>query len=83
MKAQKIVWPILLLVTGFTCLFSGLTIPQQASQARIKFENDAAANIAPVSGNAAAGGSSCDPYHPYFAQQNRCDYIFIATSKPK
>jgi hypothetical protein len=35
MKISRIIWPVLLIVTGFTCLFSWLTIQQQASQARI------------------------------------------------
>jgi hypothetical protein len=79
MKASRITWPVLLIVTGFICLFSWLEIPQQASQARIKVENDVA-DISGISGQASASYSS---YDPYFINVNDFRQILIPANKPK
>jgi uncharacterized protein involved in exopolysaccharide biosynthesis len=72
MKASRIIWPVLLIATGFTCLFSWLAIPQPASQARIKVEND----VIDIPGTPAA--SKYVGLDPYFIAENRCDRIFIS-----
>jgi hypothetical protein len=79
MKASRIICPVLLIVTGLTCLFSWLTIPQSASQARIKIENDFT-DISSLSGHASASFSS---YDPYFIHENYFRQILLPPSKPK
>jgi len=79
MKARRIIWPVLLTVTGFACLFSWLMIPQQASRARIKVQDDVT-DIASVSGHASAG---CSGYDPYFIQENSTPVVFVSVSQPK
>jgi len=79
MKAPRIIWPVLLMVTGFTCLFSWLTIPQPASQARIKIDGEGA-DIAGIAGHAAASSSG---YDPYFIRVNDFMQILIPASSPK
>jgi len=79
MKAPRIIWLVLLMFTGFTCLFSWLTIPQRASLARIKIEGEGA-DTASIAGHAAASSSS---YDPYFIRVNDFRQILIPASSPK
>jgi hypothetical protein len=69
MKASRIVWPVLLLVTGLICW---LSIPQPASQARIKVEGV-------ISGSTTSQAPTVYSYDPYFIPENRCDRIFISS----
>jgi len=78
-KTSRIIWLVLLMVAGFTCWFSRLTIPQPAAQARIKVEND----VTDIPGM--KGTPTVLSFDPYFIQENRCDCrdIFIAAGKVK
>jgi hypothetical protein len=79
MKESRIIWPVLLIVTGFTCLFSWLSIPLTASQARIKVESD----VTDISSTSGYSSASCSSYDPYFIQVNDFRQILIPASKPK
>jgi len=79
MKASRIIWPILLIVTGFTCLFSWLTIPQPGSQPRIKVESE----LTYFPGMYDHSSASCFSYDPYFTHVNDFRQILIPVSKPK
>ena len=77
MKTPRIILPVLLIVTGFTCWFGWITIPQTASQTRIKIEDDQSdvASITPKSGHIS--------YDPYFVHVNCFGQILMPASKPK
>jgi hypothetical protein len=78
MKAQKIIWPVLLIVTCMICWLTISTEPR-SSQARIKVESDST-DIANASGHQTANNSS---YDPFFIQENRIAAILIPASRPK
>ena len=69
MKTPRIIWPVLLLVTG---LIFWLSVPS-APQARIRVEGD----VTDIASTTAA--SQCSSYDPYFIPENRCDRIFISS----
>jgi hypothetical protein len=74
MKTPRLILPVLLVVTGFTCWLSWLAIPPQASQARIRVESD----LADIRGTPSTG-----LYDSYFIPENNFTKILIPASKPK
>jgi len=71
MKAPRIIWPVLLAITGLTFW---LTIPQPP-RARIRIEPDVVSDVS-VSG-------ATTTYDPYFVHENHLANILIPASKPK
>jgi hypothetical protein len=78
MKAPRIIWQVLLIVTCMICWLTISTEPR-LSQARIKVESDST-DIANASGHQTASNSS---YDPFFIQENRMAAILIPASKLK
>ena len=71
MKAPRMIWPVLLLVTGFACYLSWLPVPPQAPQARIRVEED---NVSTVQTSTAHPVSS---YDYYYIPQNRTPEVAV------
>jgi hypothetical protein len=74
MKAPRIIWPVLLTVTGFTCW---LTIPK-SPQARIRIEPDVISDV-----SASGATTTISSYDPYFVHENYIPKISIPANKPK
>jgi hypothetical protein len=78
MKARNIIWPVLAIIAGFfigaLCCLSPFAVPQ-ATQARIKVENDTVNDIAGMAPSPSSVSST--GYVPFSMSENRCDVIFI------
>jgi hypothetical protein len=74
MKAPKIIWPFLLLVTGFICWLS-----PSAPPVRIRVEND----VADISGAAISSPADATGYDSYFIPVKNFQQILIPAGKSK